>query len=111
MEKELFLEEFDGVRSIIVGDDCEAERHWWIIPQNAGDSVCDVEDVYSGTLEDIAERIKASIPDVGAFMDGVMAQDEWFNPAWDRFETLDRAEEHEAATVDEPVEYRYIKLA
>ena len=108
MEKELFLEEFDGVRSLIAADDCEAERHWWMRVFEPGDDFGGI-DVYGGSLEEVAGEIVAR-NDAAAVIEVMMGVEDYFNPAWDRFETLDRAEKHEADTVDESVEYRYVRL-
>lgn len=105
MSKSMYLEEMDGVRSVIVTDGL---GHWWIVPLEPWDEFYGV-DVYNGSLVEVGNRIglTVNVPDV---IDQIISDEEYFNPAWDRFMSLSEAEQHEMGVTGEIVPCEFVEI-
>lgn len=103
--KALYLEEMNGIRSLIATD---GETHWWVVPFEDGAEYYEI-DIYGGTLDEVKENILDHI-DIEAAIDEILDNEEWFNPAWDRFTSLDEAEQHEISVIGEDVSHRYVTI-
>ena len=104
----MYLEEFDGVRSVIVTDGDEQETHWWIELFEDGGKYRGV-DVYDGDLEDVAERIRSTVTDRFEVIKEFM-EDERLNSGWDRCKSLDAAEELELMYIGGKAQHKYIEI-
>lgn len=105
MNKSMYLEEMDGVRSVIVMDGL---GHWWVVPFEDGDKFYGV-DVYRGRLVEVCNRIRAAV-NVSDAIDQIMSDEEYFNPAWDRFMSLSEAEQHEMSVTGEVVPCEFVEI-
>lgn len=105
MNKSMYLEEMDGVRSVIVTDGL---GHWWVVPLEPGDEFYGV-DVYNGSLVEVGNRIGAAV-NVSDAIDQIMSDEEYFNPAWDRFMSLSEAEQHEMGVTGEIVPCEFVEI-
>lgn len=100
----MYLEEFDGHRAIIVADGDPIEGHWW-----QDDAEYFGVDLNDGSLCEVADRIRSVVSDPVEAIESFKTEDR-FNPAWDRFESLDRAERHEMGMIAEEVPCEYIEI-
>lgn len=105
MSKSMYLEEMDGVRSVIVADGL---GHWWIVPLEPGDEFYGV-DVYQGRIVEVGNRIRAAV-NVSDAIDQIVSDEEYFNPAWDRFVSLSEAEQHEMGVTGEVVPCEFVEI-
>ena len=105
MSKSLYLEEMDGVRSLIATDGL---AHWWVVPFEDGAEYYGI-DLYDGTIDEVAQKVVGRV-DVGEAIDDILDDEDYFNPAWDRFVSLSEAERHELSVVDEDVPCRYVEI-
>lgn len=105
MSKSMYLEEMDGVRSVIVTDGL---GHWWIV---LFDEISDFYgvNVYKGSLVEVCNRIRATV-NVSDVIDRIMSDEEYFNPAWDRFMSLSEAEQHEMGVTGEVVPCEFVEI-
>lgn len=105
MSKSMYLEEMDGVRSVIVTDGL---GHWWNVPFEERTEFYGV-DVYNGPLVEVGNRIgtTVNVPDV---IDQIMSDEDCFNPAWDRFMSLADAEQHEMGVTGEIVPCGFVEI-
>ena len=102
MAQRMYLEEFDGNRAILVTDGDPVEGHWW---QGELDEI----DLSDGSLSEVANRIKSVVSDPVEAIESFKTEEN-FNPAWDRFESLERAEQHEMGVIGEEVPCEFIEL-
>lgn len=108
---QLFVEEINStgavIRQLIATDGL---GHWC----NAGSDVPGYEFLDNGSLEDVVRFVRNRNEERGltaAIWFVTMRSEGLDNPAWDRFESLSRAEEYEACMTGDPVEwYRYIEV-
>jgi len=104
----MYLEEFDGVRSLVVTDGDEQETHWWIELYEDGGEYRGVN-IYDGALDDVAEQIRSAVTDKFAAIQEFM-EDERTNSAWDRCESLDAAEELELSYIGGEAAHSYVEI-
>lgn len=105
MSKSMYLEEMDCVRSVIVTDGL---GHWWIVPFEDGAEYYGV-DIYDGTLDEVAKTIADRI-DVDEAIGEILDNEDYLNPAWDRFMSLSEAEQHEMGVTGEVVPCEFIEI-
>lgn len=108
MANHMYLEEMDGQRSIIVTD---GNYGWWSDPCEDG-TFCGVN-LYDGTMEKVAERIRGVVDFPHAIKPIVIEAfktEDRRNPAWDHFLTLDEAEESELRVIDQDLPWSYVEI-
>lgn len=115
LKAQMWIEENDGSRMVITADDCTEERHWWLDPCEDNGTFFGV-DIHDGTLEEVAKRIgdgvkDGTIPGPEALIEVYKRNGTCDNPAWDRMQTLEFAEQFEVneMNIEEP-DYRYVEI-
>lgn len=101
----MYIEEMDGVRSIVVTD---GGTLWWSMPFTEEREWKGVG-LYDRSLEETARVLRESI-DAERECLAIMADDEWYNPAWDKHESIERAHEHEIEVLGEEVPHGWAEV-